>query len=252
MIGRPRPEIVGHLPSRMHGRPRPPAGGAPPPEDAKRSGRWNRPQRMLGWVIWPVRRWLLVRKRCVAIEIRLLSCLTWPARRWWLRRQVPPPAALDGLSGVAFERAMSTLFRASGYDVRHTPASGDMGLDLVVSDRRRNVRIGVQLKRWGAAASVGVSAVQEAYAGARFYDCDVAAVFTTARLSRQALLLAAKLGVACCDRDQIRSYVARRNVPSGALLPPPPAPTPRQVAANARVHALFAGWRWLAFTRSKV
>ena len=182
----------------------------------------------------------------------MLGWLTWPVRRWWLRRQVPAPAALDGLGGVAFERAICALFRASGFQARLTPGSGDMGVDLIVVDRRRHARVGVQLKRWDATASVGVSAVQEAYAGARFYDCDAAAVITTAGVSRQALLLAAKLGVACCDRDQIWSHVARRSIPGGALLVAKPGPTPGQFATNPPDHARFSGWRWRRFTRSRI
>jgi len=63
------------------------------------------------------------------------------------------------LSGVAFERELARLYRQLGYQVRVTPASGDGGIDLILSqDGRRTV---VQCK--ATRKPVGPEVVRDLY-----------------------------------------------------------------------------------------
>ncbi|MFC4305776.1 restriction endonuclease [Cohnella boryungensis] len=103
---------------------------------------------------------------------------------------------IDKLDGFAFEEFMASFFRRIGYNVQLTPASGDDGLDLIIS--RKGTKIGVQCKRYKN--KVNNSAIQEAYSGKDFYDCDEALVVTNSWFTEPARNLAEKLNVALWDR----------------------------------------------------
>lgn len=89
---------------------------------------------------------------------RILSKKQREQDAWQQRFGAAQTAELDSLSGVEFEEFLAGLFRAQGYAVELTPATGDYGADLILSKDGR--RIAVQAKRY--AGSVGVAAVQEA------------------------------------------------------------------------------------------
>lgn len=112
---------------------------------------------------------------------------------------------LDALSGVEFEVLLAGLFRAQGYAVDLTPASGDYGADLLLT--RDNRRIAVQAKRY--TGSVGISAVQEALSGQVYYRCDAAWLVTTGKFTNNALELANKSGVKLIGRADIGNLMAK-------------------------------------------
>ncbi len=87
------------------------------------------------------------------------------------------------LRGIEFEQFLADLFRETGYVVETTKASGDQGVDLVVS--RNGYRIAIQAKGWEG--KVGNKAVQEAYTGMKLYNCNQCAVITNSDFTRSAV-----------------------------------------------------------------
>ncbi len=109
-------------------------------------------------------------------------------------------AAADRMTGEEFEDWLAILFRAAGWRVRHTRATGDFGADLVLGHGPRD-EVVVQAKRQGR--PVGVAAVQQAAAARLHYGTDEAMVVTNSTFTPAALELAASTGVVLWDRDDI-------------------------------------------------
>ena len=80
-------------------------------------------------------------------------------------------------------------------EIELTRASGDQGVDILAT--RNGKRYAIQCKNYEG--TVGNFAVQEAYAGARFYGCDEAAVVCPGEFTRAARELAASTGVHLWD-----------------------------------------------------
>ena len=107
---------------------------------------------------------------------------------------------IDNMSGEKFEQYCAELLYAVGYrNIQTTPASGDNGLDVIASANGKTY--GIQCKRFSS--SVGVKAVQEAFAGALYYNCDVAVVMTNSHFTKAAINMADNIGVELWDRDYI-------------------------------------------------
>jgi restriction endonuclease Mrr len=94
------------------------------------------------------------------------------------------------LRGIAFENFLADVFRVLGFHVEMTKASGDQGVDLIVT-KGKGRKIAVQAK--GYDKSVGNKAVQEAFAGMRFYRCTDCAVITNSEFTPGACDLADKM-----------------------------------------------------------
>lgn len=96
------------------------------------------------------------------------------------------------MTGYEYEKKCAELLKAKGFsDVTVTPGSGDQGIDVLAKKGKK--KYGIQCKYYEG--TVGNKAVQEAFAGASFYDCSVAMVITNSKLTEPAKKLAAKLGV---------------------------------------------------------
>ncbi|MBM4394038.1 MAG: restriction endonuclease [Deltaproteobacteria bacterium] len=108
--------------------------------------------------------------------------------------------AADRMSGEEFEDWLAILFRAAGWRVRHTRATGDFGADLVLGHGAVD-EVVVQAKR--QARPVGVAAVQQAAAARLHYGTDQAVVVTNSTFTPAALELAASTGVILWDREDI-------------------------------------------------
>ena len=94
--------------------------------------------------------------------------------------------------GFEFEHRCAAFLKTKGYrKVTVTPPSGDQGIDVIAY--KSGVKYGIQCKYYSA--PVGNKAVQEAYSGARFYDCDRAVVMTNHTFTKAARELADKLEV---------------------------------------------------------
>lgn len=109
-------------------------------------------------------------------------------------------AAADHMTGEEFEDWLAILFRAAGWRVRHTRATGDFGADLVLGHGAVDEMV-VQAKRQGR--PVGVAAVQQAAAARLHYDTDHAMVATNSTFTPAAIELAESTGVILWDREDI-------------------------------------------------
>lgn len=111
----------------------------------------------------------------------------------------------DRMDGVRFEEWLANFFRARGYGAKTTPRTGDYGVDLVLErDGQTTV---VQAKRWKG--SVGVTAIQEIYAGKTHYGADAAIVVTNSRFTFEARRLAKSTGVILWDRNTLRAELQK-------------------------------------------
>ena len=113
------------------------------------------------------------------------------------------------MDGLQFEHRCAELLRYRGFHkVAVTKGSGDQGVDILA--QKNGIKYGIQCKYYSY--PVGNKAIQEAYAGADFYDCDVAMVMTNSTFTRQARELADKLGVELwehCSPNGSSSVISR-------------------------------------------
>lgn len=101
---------------------------------------------------------------------------------------------VDLLTGQQFEYFLSALFYKMGYKNKVTKGSYDFGADLIVSDGKTKIVI---------QAKVGIKAVQEVFSAMHYYDADKAYVFTNNYFTKSASILAHKLNIQLCDREQM-------------------------------------------------
>lgn|GEM_PF-6187463 len=96
------------------------------------------------------------------------------------------------MTGYEYENLCAAYLRRNGFlNVKVTKESGDQGIDVTAT--KAGKKYGIQCKLYSSA--VGNAAVQQAYSGARYYDCDVAAVMTNQTFTKSAQQLAAKTNV---------------------------------------------------------
>lgn len=113
------------------------------------------------------------------------------------------PKLFTTLNGQGFEDLLYRLFVAAGYSVQRTGKSGDQGADLI-TNKGAERRV-VQAKRYQY--SVGNSAVQEAVAAQKMYDCNKASVVTTSEFTAGARTLAEKNGVELVEKSQLQQLL---------------------------------------------
>lgn len=113
---------------------------------------------------------------------------------------------IDKMSGYEFEWFCAKLLRKIGYyNVLVTQSSSDQGIDVLAE--KDGIRFAIQCKHYSG--TVGNKAVQEAYAGCRYYDCDVPIVMTNSYFSDSAKQLANKNQVILWDRNILFYYIER-------------------------------------------
>ena len=96
------------------------------------------------------------------------------------------------MDGYQFEYQCAAILKRKHFSkIEVTKSSGDQGVDIIAYKHRK--KYGIQCKYY--TYPVGNKAVQEAYAGANFYDCDKAMVMTNTTFTRSASELAEKLEV---------------------------------------------------------
>lgn len=100
--------------------------------------------------------------------------------------------------GFSFERDIEQKLIEKGYNAIKTQDQSDFGVDVIIQEQNGN-KIAVQCKQQERPA--GVDAVQEVYAGGRFYDCTKFAVICEKGFSNPAIIMAKKLGVYLCDGE---------------------------------------------------
>ena len=95
---------------------------------------------------------------------------------------------------------MGENFKSLGYKVEYTKASGDQGIDLILT--KNNQKTGVQAKCYSQ--KVSNSAVQEAVAGKSYYHLDRVIVITNNYFTQGAKELASSNNVILWDRDVLK------------------------------------------------
>lgn len=111
------------------------------------------------------------------------------------------PADMDLMEGRDFERFCADLLKRRGFlEVEVTKGSGDYGVDILAE--KDGVTYAIQCKCYDG-TPVGVSAVQEAYAGRDYYDRMVGAVMTNQYFTTPAVNAAKKLKILLWDRGYI-------------------------------------------------
>ena len=109
------------------------------------------------------------------------------------------------MTGREFEEHCADLLRKKGYKkVRITKASGDQGVDILA--RRMGKSYAVQCKLYQK--PVGNSAVQEAYAGMQYYNCDRGMVMTNSNFTKGARELAASTNVVLWENVPLKRSMA--------------------------------------------
>ncbi|MEJ8760612.1 restriction endonuclease [Enterocloster sp. HCN-30185] len=110
----------------------------------------------------------------------------------------------DCMEGHDFECFCANLLRKNGYkNVEVTPKSGDQGIDVIAY--KEKVKYGIQCKCYSS--DIGNKAVQEAFSGARFYDCHVPVVLTNQHFTKSAIELASKNNVILWDREHLNNLI---------------------------------------------
>ncbi len=110
----------------------------------------------------------------------------------------------DALDGHQFEEFCAAVLRKNGYtDVTVTKESGDQGIDIIAI--KNGLKYAIQCKCYKS--NIGNKAVQEAYTGARFYDCPVGVVLTNRDFTKAARTLANKNGVLLWNRDYLQKLL---------------------------------------------
>lgn len=116
--------------------------------------------------------------------------------------------SIDKMDGLQFEVYLKALFKELGYKPEVTKKSGDFGVDIVLKGKNRIV---IQAKRYGNKNRVGISAVQEVYAGKTYYKANEAWVITNSYFTKQAVELANACEVKLIDRVSLQKFISKVN-----------------------------------------
>ncbi len=130
---------------------------------------------------------------------------------WYIKRnRSDDDQIFDDMEGVEFENYCAELLEATGFDnVEITPQSHDYGIDIIAD--RDGISYAIQCKCYSD--TLGIKAVQEAYAGKDYYGSMVAAVMTNQYFSKPAVEFAAKLNVLLWDGDHIMRLIHKSAIP---------------------------------------
>ena len=102
------------------------------------------------------------------------------------------------MQGYEYEEMCAYFLSTKGFNnIQLTPATGDHGVDIICS--KNDLKYGVQCKYYNS--PVGNKAVQEAFSGSHYYDCDIAAVITNSIYTKSAIKEAETLGVLLWQYD---------------------------------------------------
>lgn len=104
---------------------------------------------------------------------------------------------------VQFEKYLSGVFVAQGYQVELTGKTRDQGVDLIIV--KDGVRTAIQVK--GYHNSVSNAAVQQAYSGMKHYRCDHCAVITNSRFTNSAVQLSKTTNCRLIDERRFEAFV---------------------------------------------
>lgn len=113
---------------------------------------------------------------------------------------------IDAMNGIEFEDFCICFLRNLHFEkFSKTKISGDFGVDILCE--KDGETFAVQCKRYKE--GVGVSAIQEAYSGAKYYNVHKAIVLTNSFFTESARMLANKLNVVLYDRAFLKSNIKK-------------------------------------------
>lgn len=114
------------------------------------------------------------------------------------------------MDGYEFEHKCAKLLRQKGYhNVTVTKGSGDQGVDIIAY--KGIERYAIQCKYYSS--PVGNKAIQEVYAGGKFYDCDKYIVMTNSTFTEPAKQMAKKLNVQLWARCSVsNTFIGSPNI----------------------------------------
>ncbi len=124
---------------------------------------------------------------------------------WLLRRHRRfRPLIVDEMEGHDFEYYCADLLKEKGFlEVQVTSGSRDYGVDILAE--KDGVTYAIQCKCYST--PVGVTAVQEAYAGRDYYDRMVGVVLTNQYFTAPAVEVAEKLKIMLWDRGYLEGMM---------------------------------------------
>ncbi len=133
-----------------------------------------------------------------AAVVFMIAAAVFILYRLWRRRH--RVLTIDEMEGLEFEKYCADVLQYNGFHhVRVTNASGDYGADILAE--RDGITYAVQCKCYDH--PVGISAVQEIYAGRDYYDCMVGVVMTNQYFTGPAINMAEKLNIMLWDREDV-------------------------------------------------
>jgi restriction system protein len=112
-------------------------------------------------------------------------------------------SGVDGMTGREFEEYVLQVLQHQGYLCTLTPASGDMGVDIVAVNGSN--KLAVQCKR--QTRHVSRRAVADVAAGKVHYGCEGAAVVTNSWFTPSACRLARSTRTALVDRETFAAWI---------------------------------------------
>lgn len=124
-------------------------------------------------------------------------------------------SALDGLSGIAFEKLVASLLARMGFHIEMTKVSGDGGVDIVATLDRPLVggRYLIQCKRFAIGSPVGAPVVREFYGALRADNRAVKGIFvTTSNFTDQARNFARDLPIDLIDREHLHRLLSEHGL----------------------------------------
>ena len=118
----------------------------------------------------------------------------------FVKRKKKSPDVFEDMEGHEFEYFCADLLADRGFtEVEVTKGSGDYGIDILAE--KDGVTYAIQCKNY--AGAVGNTAVQEAYAGAEYYGCDIPVVVCPTDFTIPARELAESTGVELWDGERL-------------------------------------------------
>lgn len=124
---------------------------------------------------------------------------------------------MAGSSWELFEREVSELVEAFGYEAETTQPSHDYGVDVVATHSRR--RVVIQCKLYGR-GRIGGNVISQLAGSRELFEASDAVCITTSKFTRQAREIALKLNIYLVDREMLMELcsVRRLTIPSLTVL----------------------------------
>src|SRR5665213_176686 len=101
------------------------------------------------------------------ISLTIISKLVFRASGY-IKLRNPDMAAIDGMTGLEFERYVAGLLKTQGYTKIRLTEEFDYGVDIIADIN--GIRWGIQVKRYSSL--VKADAVRQVVTALRKYDCD--------------------------------------------------------------------------------